>query len=375
MARIDGMNEVKPMKKGGKMHLVRIFAAMSLLLSGCAAIGPGSVTRDRFDYTTAISDSWKTQMLFNIVKARYGDAPVFLDVASVITQYQFEAAAGASATWQTPLSQSPNANSLNVTGAGRFIDRPTITYNPVTGAKFARSMMAPIPPTAILNLIQAGYPVDLVLRFCVQSINGIQNRYGGLAQSRPADPEFYPLLKTMRRVQAGGNIGLRVQKTGEQEGAVMVFRKQKEETVEEDTAAIRATLGLDPNAMELKVVYGAIASSNKEIAILSRSMLQIIIDLASVIEVPEIHVTEKRVSPTMRDQAPEGTPVPPLVRIHSSPYRPGDAFVAIPYRDHWFWIDDRDLVSKGMFSFLMFIFTLTETGEKEGAPIVTIPIG
>jgi hypothetical protein len=363
------------MKKRGKNVPIIVLVAISLCLTGCAAIGPGSVARDRFDYTTAISESWKTQMLFNIVKARYGDAPVFLDVASVITQYQIEAAGGASATWQSPLTQSPNANTLNVTGAGRFIDRPTITYNPVSGAKFARSIMAPIPPTSILNLAQAGYPIDFVFRLCVQSVNGVQNRSGRLAQSRPADPEFYPLLQRMKRVQASGDIGLRVQKVDEKEGAVMVFRRKMEKTVEEDARAVRATLGLDPDATELKIVYGAIAANDKEIAILSRSMLQIMIDLASSVEVPEIHVAEKRVSPTLKELGPDGVPVVPLVRIHSSYERPADAFVAIPYRDHWFWIDDRDLMSKGMFSFLMFIFTLTETGEKEGAPIVTIPIG
>ena len=50
-------------------------------LSGCGSIGPGNVARDRFDYISAISDSWKAQMLLNLVKLRYGDAPVFLDVA------------------------------------------------------------------------------------------------------------------------------------------------------------------------------------------------------------------------------------------------------------------------------------------------------
>ncbi len=39
------------------------------------------------------------------------------------------------------------------------------------------------------------------------------------------------------------------------------------------------------------------------------------------------------------------------------------------------WIDDKDVMSKGAFSFLMFVFTLTETGGKDGAPIVTIPPG
>ena len=63
-------------------------------LSGCASIGPGNVARDRFDYISAISDSWKAQMLLNLVKLRYGDAPVFLDVASVITQTGLQGTVG-----------------------------------------------------------------------------------------------------------------------------------------------------------------------------------------------------------------------------------------------------------------------------------------
>jgi hypothetical protein len=55
--------------------------------------------------------------------------------------------------------------------------------------------------------------------------------------------------------------------------------------------------------------------------------------------------------------------------------KPDDALVAVPYRGYWFWIDDRDMPSKAMFSFLMFIFTLTETGGKDSTPIVTIPAG
>ena len=55
--------------------------------------------------------------------------------------------------------------------------------------------------------------------------------------------------------------------------------------------------------------------------------------------------------------------------------KPSDAFAAIHYHNYWFWIDDRDFQSKSLFSFLYFLVSLTETGGKEGAPIVTIPIG
>jgi len=62
-----------------------------------------------------------------------------------------------------------------------------------------------------------------------------------------------------------------------------------------------------------------------------------------------------------------------LVRIHSSNSKPSDASVAVPYRGHWFWIDDRDLRSKRAFAFMLMLFTLADTGQKENLPLITIP--
>ena len=137
--------------------------------------------------------------------------------------------------------------------------------------------------------------------------------------------------------------------------------------------ATRELLGLDPATREFQVVYGSVPANDMQIAILSRSILEILVDLSSFIVVPEAHVADRRVLPTAESEVGPSGPIRPLIRIGSSPDRPADAFLAVPYRGHWFWIDDRDMGSKRLFSFLMFVFTLVETGGKEGAPVLTIP--
>jgi hypothetical protein len=345
-------------------------AAVWLVISGCTGIGPGTVARDRFDYTTAISESWKNQMLLNMVKLRYGDTPVFLDVASVINSYELSGSVSAGADWTFNPAYGSAANTRAL---GFYADRPTVTYSPSTGEKFSKSMLTPIPPSSIFFFIQAGYDATAVFRVLVQSINGIRNSYGGIARSLPADPEFYLLIDRLRRVQDSGAYEIRIQKSTEREALAAIFSDKVDARTEADISEIRKMLGLDPRTREFRVIYGSIASDDREIAILSRSVLQVIINLAFFIEVPETHVAEKRVTPTSAEKGADGSPVPPLMQIRSSSERPADAFVAVPYRNHWFWIDDKDLRSKGLFTFLMFILNLVDTGVKEGAPVVTIP--
>jgi hypothetical protein len=356
--------------------ILTLFLVLTAGLNGCASIGPGTLARDRFDYATAISDSWKAQMLLNMVKLRYADAPVFLDVASVINQYGFQGTVGVSGSWfQNPADSLFGSASQNITAQGIYLDRPTITYAPLSGEKFARSLMAPIPPAAILSFLQAGYPVDLVLRLCVHAVNGIHSRFGGSARTREADPEFYPLVQKLRNIQQSGEIGLRVKKTPNQTESLIVFGRKPNPATEAERDEVRKLLGLDPTTNEFSVVYGSVAANDKEIALLTRSVLEILVDLSSYIDVPAANVEQKRTFPSPAPEVVNGAPVPGLIRILSSPQKPDDAFAAVPYRQDWYWIDDKDFSSKRLFSFIMFLFTLTDTGEKQGAPVITIPAG
>ena len=137
-------------------------------------------------------------------------------------------------------------------------------------------------------------------------------------------------------------------------------------------AELRTLLGLRPGLREFKVRYGLIAKDDTEIAMLTRSMLQIMIALATQVEVPDEDVASGRTVPSLTTADGDKNNPRRLIRIHHSAERPENAFSTIKYRDHWFWIDDRDFRSKRAFAFLMILFSLSETGGK-AASVIALP--
>lgn len=99
-----------------------LLVTATFMVSGCTGIGPLTVARDRFDYTAALSDSWKGEMLLNMVKMRYGDAPVFLDVGNVINQYSVEGSIDAGASWFS----HPYSSSQVIGEGAKYANRPLI---------------------------------------------------------------------------------------------------------------------------------------------------------------------------------------------------------------------------------------------------------
>jgi hypothetical protein len=342
-----------------------------LILSGCATIGPATIARDRLDYSEAIAESWKRMMLFNIVKIRYGDTPIFLETSSVVNQYALETEVNAGADFSSGLL----GDIYTVGGRGKYADRPTITYSPLTGQKLSQSLISPIPPDELLGLIQGGWRVDLLLRTCVTAINGHFNSSSVQMARRVADPKFLQLVDVLDRIQDAGGMGMRFIKRDGEKKAVAFFRRDYNEILEKDVLLALKLLGLDPEAKEYNLVYGSFQQNDKEIAVLTRSMLGISAELAAHVDVPTNDIIENRASSGAFDATDTISEKRSRVIIKSSVDEPDDAFVSIHYRDHWFYIDDTDFRSKRLFSFLLFLFTLAETGTPGKAPVLTIPTG
>lgn len=342
-----------------------------LLFAGCAHLGPKTVAVDRFDYSSAIADSWKQQTLLNIVKLRYMDLPVFVDVASIVSGYSMETSVNLGG--QLSSSSAMQGNSITMGGAGRFTDRPTITYVPLTGEKFLRGFITPIDPKHIFFMLQAGYPADFILALTVEGLNGVRNRSVSAGAMREADPEFVRALQLLREVQAAGAVGMRVEEDkAKGQTAVLFFRRDDMPAeIVGKAAEIRRLLKLSAAEQKYVLTYSPVGGEGNELAVNSRSMLQIMGAFASYLDVPVAHLKDHSAVPDIEKAAPAR--VQQVARIRSGKEKPAHAFAAVHYREHWFWIDNGDWQSKRALTAVMFFFTLAETGDTGKLPLITIP--
>lgn len=340
------------------------------ILGGCASIGPRSVAVDRFDYSTAIADSWKQQTLLNIVKMRYTDMPVFVDVSSIVAGYSLQTGVTVNGVVSSDRAVQGNYGALGAQGI--YTDRPTITYVPMTGEKFLRGLVTPIDPRNIFFMLQSGYPADFILGLAVESMNGVRNRTasGGIVQE--ADPDFVRALQLIRDVQVAGGVGMRVEEDKAKGSTTVLFFRREDlpEDILAKSAEIRRLLKLSGDQQKFVLNYSPVRGTQNELSVNSRSMLQILQAFSSQVEVPPEHLREKRASPTIETDS-SGRQA--IGRIRSGTERPEEAYVAVQYRGHWFWVDDSDWQAKRALTAVMFFFTLADTGAPERLPLVTIP--
>jgi len=339
---------------------------LALLLASCGSYGPRTMDRDQINYGNSIGETWKNQMLANIVKIRFVDMPVFVDVGSIVSGYTL------STTVNGRLGFSDSfiaGNSQGLGASGTYTDRPTITYMPKTGDDYLRAILEPVSPSNLLALIRAGYSSELLFTWAVEAINGVHNWSVTRRKDSRADPEFIEYVQLMQELQTLGAVGFELT-TDENKKHTIIFRLKKEglaDSTIEKSRRIGEIIGLDPSRDEFRVIYAPFKSSPDTLAIQTRSVIQMLSAMAGFIDVPA-----EKAAYALPGYDFSGTSQRPF-QIYSAEDEPDESFAQVKYEGFWYWIENSDLLSKRVFTLMLFMTTLTNQAKDANAPVLTIP--
>jgi hypothetical protein len=129
-------------------------------------------------------------------------------------------------------------------------------------------------------------------------------------------------------------------------------------------------LDVPPGTTEVEVVYGRTPRGPLQVAMITRSMLSVLGQLAFQIQAPEHDVARGWTVPSVGQIALEPRPV---VLIRSGDAAPADTFVAVEFLGKWFWVDQDDFASKIAFSIINILLALAKTSTGPGT-VITIPV-
>jgi hypothetical protein len=358
---------------GGPLGAFALSAAVSLgVLAGCRSFGAGRVPGDRFDYNQSIARSTNEQMLLNVVRLRYSEPPVFLALNSVLTQYIYSGSVGING------SSGATGGDPNWSAGGSadllYIERPTITYTPLSGQEFAAQLIAPVPPELVFGLVESGWPPEHLLLMMVQRINNLQNV--SFVPATPIEEEgkakaFHEVVRLLVELARREAIEM---ETGEDKARYLVFRENPDAATQALTDQLKDAIGLARDRSRFRVTSRKIQRGPDEVTVRVRSMLELMGFLARGVQIPPEHLEQDRaVRLAGADQALTAAAGP--LRVASQEDPPEDAFVAIRHQGYWFFIRATDHQSKQAFGLLTNLFQMQAPQIQGAGPLLTVPTG
>lgn len=392
--------------------------------SGC--LGPKAIRYTRLRYNEVVRDTNDEQLLLNIVRLRYADSPIFIDLPNITSQFEM---AGGGNYLGGYGNQYTGRTSLGF-GQLSMRDTPTLSYHPREGREIAKSLLTPLSAD-LFSVVNAGADIEQLLLLATNDINDVSNapRATTLTPRVPDDNtrfvEGIRLLETLREHEGTELAFGTIEETdgasdpipkgsiqgrdllsaahdgyvyrAKDDGQVVLLKRDKDLVLK-----IREPFINSPEMLEVarifhlkrgertyKIKSELTEEANQRQALPHpegsdtiymnlRSVLQIMTFLSKGVCVPDDHVLSG-VAPVTLDQ--EGQPfdwtrvMAGNFFVHASKHRPKGAEVAVPYRGYWFYIAADDVKSRAVLSILEMLFSLQESAEKPGGPLLTLPLG
>ncbi|MEM6998952.1 MAG: hypothetical protein AAF419_03830, partial [Pseudomonadota bacterium] len=348
--------------------------------AGCASsFGPNALTKTHPAYNQAITRSVEQEMLLNLVRYRYRDNPSFLRIGSVTASLSLQSSAGL----DTNLISGKGSNSVSPDIGISYADEPTISYVPLQGEEFLKSVLTPISLEALLVMIQSGWSIERIFGLCVERMNGLINAVTASGPTPVMAPEyetFKQAIDRFKRIQNSGGLEIGPSNnsvTGAEE-LIILF---KTDALEKE---LMSQLGLLLSTQQNKLPERLIISTNfidqqqEQLTVRTRSISSLLFYMSQNLQIPEAHKEAGLVTIT-KDQYGnifdwEKTPAGSVFEIKSAESKPENTSLAVSYRDHWFYIPDNDLQSKSTFLLLMQLFNLQAGQNETRGPTLTIPV-
>ncbi|MCP5505907.1 MAG: hypothetical protein H7A38_03370 [Chlamydiales bacterium] len=368
--------------------LIFLGVTTTLLFTGCQVSSRTSMygSGGRTSYNVAAQNTTNQELLLNLVRLRYSDTPYFLEISGITTQFNFH-------TKIVPTIKIPGfdeENPATLGGEMGWSNQPTIQYSPLEGKEFAVQMMQPLDLRMIQGLIFMGWDVDRVFRMLIQNMADIPNAIsasGPVPDAPPHYQKFAECLELLRYFQERGElqIGIRYIPNGD-------AHLSDEDACKHEPNAIQISFPVNgPESDRLAELLEGVKKSkgryvlnmrqafNEEasLGLMTRSLLSAMYYLSLGVNVPPKDVAAGTVAMTHNKDGSLfnwHNVIGDLLTVNWSYRKPDYAYLAVPYRGYWFYIDDADVSSKRTFVLLQQIYNLQAKQQEKEGPILTIPL-
>jgi hypothetical protein len=412
----------RPTLRRRSFHQLVSLLAVWVCSTGCA--GPNAVRYTRMRYNEVMRDTNDEQLLMNIVRLRYADSPVFIDLPNITSQFEV---AGRGNYLGGYGNQTPGRASLGY-GELSLRDTPTLSYHPREGREIAKSLLTPLSSDLFI-VVNAGADIEQLLLLTINDINDVPNAPAAtyLVPKVPSDNAQFlrgiQLLSSLRlrdgtelafgtseesehssdsipRSSVQGRDLLNAARDGyvyraRGEGQMTVLKREKDLYLKirpqfvdsPELQEVARIFHLAPGVSRYKLkselaeeVEQKLPSplGNDTIYLNMRSVLQMMTFLSKGVCVPDEHVRDgvAPVTPGADGRPYDWTQVTAgHFVVHAQKHRPRGTEVAIQYRGYWFYISQHDVKSRAILAILEVLFALQESDGKSAGPLLTLPVG
>jgi hypothetical protein len=375
-------------------------------------------------YNDVVRDTNDQQLLMNIVRLRYADSPVFIDLPNITSQFEI----AGRGNYLGGYGNQVKARSSLGFGELSLRDTPTLSYHPREGREIAKSLLTPLSSDLFI-VVNAGANIEQLLLLALNDINDVPNapRSTTLTPKVPDDNTAFlraiRLLESLRerdatelafgtsedaenasdpipRSSIEGRDLLDAAKNGyvyrtREADQMSVFKQERDLYLRIRPAFVRSPemaeveqiLDLTPGLSKYRIKSELKEEANEGVPrplgrdtvyLNLRSVLQIMTFLSKGVCVPDEHV-QSGIAPVT--SGADGRPfdwtrvTAGHFVVHAQKHRPRAAEVAVQYRGYWFYIALNDVNSRASLAILEILFALQESDGRHVGPLLTLPLG